>query len=601
MELNTFFDVCSGIGGGRLGLERVGMKSIGYSDTSRLSATTYRLMFDTGGELNYGNLKRIKTEKLPQFDVLIAGFPCQTFSVIGRREGFDDIRGQIIFHIARILQETQPKAFILENVKGLVTHDKGKTIATIVGLLNNAGYDVVYKVLTSLDYGVPQMRQRVYFIGVNRNTGLDINKFKWPEHKPVPALSDFLTDRRPISEWMEDYLQGYLNNEANGGKYTMPDLLEMEGKVLDTRMSDLRIYDGKVPTLRSQRDGILYVQNGKIYSLTGHEALLLQGFPREYADKVYNVVSDRHLLMQAGNAMTVGVIQALGDQLIELFKSIKKPNKNNKKTMPLQDWEIFERECADYLNRKYSGKTGCQFIPSGGHNSHEPDIYVKKGGKSLFSMETKMAGAQCGQFVLFPNDSTMSFAYSQRNEFPLNQYSKKIIEEMEKNYFDYNTPSTKPLAFEKKLFYDWVKNHYKVERGSKYLITKGNDYVVFNIDNFEKYYDISAVFRIKKSGSSNPSSSDLEEIQSLLDVSSIRSRNLHSDGHYVEVELPGFDGDKLVRTGGKFDFQMKRTESDTFRITKLSNTYNANVIFSISLKREQDKADLIAFESEISL
>ena len=320
MELNTFFDLCSGIGGGRLGLEMAGMKSVGFSDTSRLSATTYRLMFDTGDERNFGNLKRIKTETIPQYDVLIAGFPCQTFSVIGRREGFDDIRGQIIFHIARILQETQPKAFILENVKGLVTHNKGKTINTILELLNDAGFDVVYKVLTSLDYGVPQMRQRVYFIGINRELGLNINNFQWPEHKPVPPLSDYLVDEQPIPEWMEEYLPGYLNNDANVGQYSMSDLLAMDGKVLDTRMSDLRIYDGKVPTLRSQRDGVLYVKDGHLYSLTGHEALLLQGFPKEYADKVYGVVSNRHLLMQAGNAMTVNVIEALGSKLNELFK-----------------------------------------------------------------------------------------------------------------------------------------------------------------------------------------------------------------------------------------------------------------------------------------
>lgn len=320
MALKTFLDLCSGIGGGRLGLEKAGMKSIGFSDTSRLSATTYKLMFDTQDEKNYGNLKKIKTEQLPAFDVLIAGFPCQTFSVIGRREGFDDIRGQIIFHIARILQETQPNAFILENVRGLVTHDKGNTIKTITGLLNEAGYDVVYKVLTSLEYGVPQMRQRVYFIGVNRNTGVRIENFEWPEKQTVPSLEPFLIDEQPIPDWMVEYLPHYLNNEVNAGKYSVDDLCKMEGKVLDTRMSDLRIYDGKVPTLRSQRDGVLYVRNGKICSLTGHEALLLQGFPREYADKVYNVVTDRHLLMQAGNAMTVNVIAALGNQLNKLFE-----------------------------------------------------------------------------------------------------------------------------------------------------------------------------------------------------------------------------------------------------------------------------------------
>lgn len=321
MKLNTFFDLCSGIGGGRLGLELAGMKSVGFSDTSRLSATTYKLMFDTENERNFGNLKRIKTETIPQYDVLIAGFPCQTFSVIGRREGFEDIRGQIIFHIARILAETKPKAFILENVKGLVTHDKGKTIKTILDLLNDAGFDVVYKVLTSLDYGVPQMRQRVYFIGVNKELGLNVDDYQWPEHMPVPPLSDYLVDEQPMPEWMEDYLPGYLNNDANGGKFSMSDLLAMDGKVLDTRMSDLRIYNGKVPTLRSQRDGVLYVKNGKLYSLTGHEALLLQGFPKEYADKVYGVVSNRHLLMQAGNAMTVNVIKLLGESLNKLISS----------------------------------------------------------------------------------------------------------------------------------------------------------------------------------------------------------------------------------------------------------------------------------------
>lgn len=150
MEINTFLDLCSGIGGGRLGLELAGLKSIGYSDTSKLAVRTYTLMHDTGGEPYYYNLKRIKTEKLPPYDMLIAGFPCQTFSVIGRKEGFSDDRGQIIFHLARILEETHPKCFLLENVKGLVTHDKGNTIKIIINELNRVGYDVVYKVLTSL-------------------------------------------------------------------------------------------------------------------------------------------------------------------------------------------------------------------------------------------------------------------------------------------------------------------------------------------------------------------------------------------------------------------------------------------------------------------
>ncbi|WP_277292171.1 DNA (cytosine-5-)-methyltransferase [Treponema berlinense] len=315
MQISTFFDFCSGIGGGRLGLEQAGLKSVGYSDTSRLSVATYKQMFETKNEKNWGNLKKIKSENLPNFDMLIAGFPCQTFSVMGRKAGFDDARGQIIFHLARILEETQPKCFLLENVRGLVTHDKGNTLKIILERLNQAGFDITYKVLTSINYGVPQMRQRVYFVGINKKINKNIENFNWPVEQEKPQLKKFLIDNNLATEERLEILQHYLNNPTNHGKYSVKDLEKMEGKILDTRMSDLRIYEERCPTLRSQRDGILYVRDGKIYQLTGYEALLLQGFPKEYADKVKNTVSDRHLLMQAGNAMTVNVIKALGKNL----------------------------------------------------------------------------------------------------------------------------------------------------------------------------------------------------------------------------------------------------------------------------------------------
>ncbi len=321
MKITTFFDFCSGIGGGRLGLEKAGLKCVGRSDTSRLADTTYRLMHNTDNELNYGNLKRITADKIPDFDLLIAGFPCQTFSVIGRQEGFSDDRGQIIFHLSRILDETKPTCFILENVKGLVTHDNGRTIKTILAELNSVGYDVSYRVLTSLNYGVPQMRQRVYFVGFKKSLGLDYSKFGWPKPQAMPQLSEYLTDSNIANDERLDILKYYLNNPVNAGKYTVDDIKSMEGKIIDTRMNDLRIYTGKCPTLRAQRDGILYVRNGTIYQLTGYEALLLQGFPKEYAEKVKNKVTDRHLLMQAGNAMTVNVIQALGNSIIKFLNS----------------------------------------------------------------------------------------------------------------------------------------------------------------------------------------------------------------------------------------------------------------------------------------
>lgn len=320
MKIETFLDLCSGIGGGRLGLELIGMQCIGYSDTSKLSVKTYSLMHNTAGEKYYYNLKRIKTDSLPHYDLLIAGFPCQSFSVIGRKDGFSDDRGQLVFHIARILKETKPTCFLLENVRGLVTHDKGKTIKIIIDELNRAGYNVTFKVLTSLDYGVPQMRQRVYFVGINKEISLDIETFNWPKPIPKPPLKDYLIDNCKASKERLEILNYYLNNPTNKGKYTVEDICSMEGKIIDTRMNDLRIYEDKCPTLRSQRDGILYVRNGMIYQLTGYEALLLQGFPKAYADKVKDEVSDRHLLMQAGNAMTVNVISAIGQCIMDFLK-----------------------------------------------------------------------------------------------------------------------------------------------------------------------------------------------------------------------------------------------------------------------------------------
>lgn len=138
--------------------------------------------------------------------------------------------------------------------------------------------------------------------------------------KTLGIATEDLIDNIPASDKRLEILHYYLNNPTNNGQYSVDDIKKMEGKIIDTHMNDLRIYDGKCPTLRAQRNGILYVHDGIIYQLTGYEALLLQGFPKEYADKVKNIVSDRHLLMQAGNAMTVNVIKALGNSMIGFLK-----------------------------------------------------------------------------------------------------------------------------------------------------------------------------------------------------------------------------------------------------------------------------------------
>jgi DNA (cytosine-5)-methyltransferase 1 len=310
-----FFDFCSGIGGGRLGLELNTYECVGHADTSRLSEKTYKLLFNLSESTkNYGNIRRIKPDQLPPHEIMIAGFPCQSFSVIGRREGLEDKRGQLVFHLLALAKTIKPKYLIFENVRGLISHNQGKTLTAILQAIHDSGYYYKYKVLNSLDYGVPQMRQRIYIIGFRDKHNFE--NFEWPEIIETPELKQFLVDDRIISGINLDYLIKYLANKTNQSKSSLEDLLKLtDYTIIDTRMSDLRLYNRKVPTLRSQRDGLYYIKNKKIYEVSGYEALLLQGFNHDRASSVKEKVSNRHLLMQAGNAMTVNVVSAIGNQL----------------------------------------------------------------------------------------------------------------------------------------------------------------------------------------------------------------------------------------------------------------------------------------------
>lgn len=570
MKIETFLDLCSGIGGGRLGLEQAGLKSIGYSDTSKLAVKTYNLLYNTENEPYYYNLKKIKTEDLPPYDMLIAGFPCQTFSVIGRKDGFSDDRGQIIFHIARILKETQPKCFLLENVKGLVTHDKGKTLNIILKELNRVGYDIAYKVLTSLDYGVPQMRQRIYFVGIRHDIGKHINTFHWPEPIEKPELTDYLVGDCIASKERLELLAYYLNNPTNQGKYTVDDIRKMEGKIIDTRMNDLRIYDGRCPTLRAQRDGVLYVKNHTIYQLTGYEALLLQGFPREYANRVKNEVSDRHLLMQAGNAMTVNVIKNIAECILNFF--------NNEEEKEMTTWEDFEIKCTNYLNQHF-GKYA-KFTHQGGADSTKPDILVTTNSGKTFYIEAKHIPAQCGQFVLLPNIVTRTFDYSSKNVNQINEYAKKIMQYMDLSFDEYRDAGTTgkdidmPNGFD--IFANWIVKIYK-DKGVKFFIT--NDYTIIPIENFSNHFNISAKYRIKRSGSGDVGKSNLNLVTDYILSKNYGVSNYHSDNAklFVESNKP-LHNQRFVLQDYEYMFSLRNSE---YEIRKLSNTYNANVIFSI--------------------
>ncbi|MCL2586793.1 MAG: DNA (cytosine-5-)-methyltransferase [Firmicutes bacterium] len=316
MKSLRFIDFCAGIGSGRLGLEQAGMKCVGYSEIDQRAIKTYNLLHDVGLEENFGDLTKIDIKKLPDFDVMIAGFPCQTFSIVGRRKGFEDERGQIIYHLIKILKGKNVPYFILENVKGLASHDKGSTIGIIKSSLEEAGYSVDYRILTSTDFGVPQIRERVYFVGARKD--LVKKPFTWPT--PIYTkmnLRDYLVEGRELSENPKKTLIRYMENKYNAGRFKLEELLRIDYLVVDTRQSDMRLFEGRVPTLRTGRQGILYVRGGKLWSLTGYEGLLLQGFPKEYAGKVRGNVANSILLAQAGNAMTVSVVAGLAKEVAD--------------------------------------------------------------------------------------------------------------------------------------------------------------------------------------------------------------------------------------------------------------------------------------------
>ncbi len=314
-----FIDFCAGIGGGRLGLEAAGFRCVGFSEILPSSIKTYKTFFDTTEEIEIGDLTKVSAAMLPEADLLIAGFPCQTFSIVGKRMGFDDERGKIIFYLKKILEEKNIKYFILENVKGLVNHNKGQTLREILALLDSAGYNVTYRILSSLDYDLPQARERVYFVGIKKS--LPYSKYTFPAGNLIrPKLKNFLINDDPKFAFVRfDSLEKYLNNKYNRGKYCIPELLEEDFLIMDTRQSDFRLYRDYIPTLRTGRNGILYVKNKKIRILSGVESLLLQGFYKKHYDLAKNIPNNL-LLQQTGNAMSVNVIKAIAENLLPVIK-----------------------------------------------------------------------------------------------------------------------------------------------------------------------------------------------------------------------------------------------------------------------------------------
>ena len=291
--LSTF----SGIGGFELA---IGGKAecIGYSEIDKYASAVYKHNFPT--HVAYGDITKIRPEDLPDFDLLIGGFPCQSFSIAGRKRGFDDTRGTMFFELARIAKYKRPRLLLFENVKGLLSHDQGRTFGVIITTLDELGYDCQWQVLNSKSW-IPQNRERIYIVGHLRGT---------PRPQVFPIGE---SDKKHIREADEQGCASTLTaRSASGtnrrGNYIIHNVYGGFGE-------GVREFHDYAPTIRTAAGGghiPCVVEGQKIRRLTPIECERLQGFPDNWAQGA----SDTQRYKMCGNAVTVDTVQKIIQKLL---------------------------------------------------------------------------------------------------------------------------------------------------------------------------------------------------------------------------------------------------------------------------------------------
>lgn len=321
-----FIDLFCGIGGFRLALEKNGGKCVFSSDIDKFACQTYE---DNFGYFPLSDITKIKTSEIPDFDILCAGFPCQPFSIAGKRKGFRDTRGTLFFDIERIIRDKKPKCFILENVKGLTSHNKGETfniikntLASHIGgqpnaskLKDNLGYNIYFEVLNSKNYNVPQNRERIYIIGFLDKT-ID---FTFPSPKKKKKyLSDILEENVKGHDISEIAKNNIKNNLKKHSKYK--EISENKNLLAyEIRKSKCSFrFDNLSPTLTAKMGtggNNVPVIVKKMRKLTTRECLRIQGYPENF--KIKNNSSQSY--KQIGNSVSVPLIEEIVKKIIKHF------------------------------------------------------------------------------------------------------------------------------------------------------------------------------------------------------------------------------------------------------------------------------------------
>ena len=305
----TFIDLFAGIGGMRIAFEKTGGECVFSSEWDKFAQQTYAANF---GDTPHGDITQVELEEVPKHDILIGGFPCQPFSHAGLKRGFEDTRGTLFFDVARIIDYRKPSMVLLENVKGFTTHDKGRTMAIVKETLEDLGYNVFHKVLNARDFGVPQNRERVFIVAINKKKLGSIG-FEYPIPKKIDTkLGDILDSRVDEKYTISNKLwAGHKRRLAehrakgNGFGYS----LFNENSPYTSTISARYYKDGS--------EILIEQKNANPRKLTPREAARLQGFPENF-----NIpVSDNQAYKQFGNSVDVPVIHAIAKTMVKLLEN----------------------------------------------------------------------------------------------------------------------------------------------------------------------------------------------------------------------------------------------------------------------------------------
>jgi DNA (cytosine-5)-methyltransferase 1 len=330
-------DLFAGIGGIRLGFEQTKrVKNIFSAEIDKFAAQTYQANFKDNPLCD---ITKVDEHALDDFDILLAGFPCQAFSIAGKKGGFDDTRGTLFFDVARIIKAKQPQAFLLENVKGLTHHDKGKTFRTIINVLEKElGYTVYSSLLNAKDFGIPQKRERIYIVGFKAPTS-----FAFPHPtKLTPKIEDILEENEVSAKYYlsNTYLQtlkAHKNRhkeKGNGFGYEVIDTNSIANTLVVGGMGRERnlIKDNRLCDFEPKTNIKGPINKEFIRKMTPREWARLQGFPDTFSIPV----SDTQAYRQFGNSVSVPVIYQIAKRIID--------------TLDMQTLQKSERIQADLLS-----------------------------------------------------------------------------------------------------------------------------------------------------------------------------------------------------------------------------------------------------------